>query len=227
MGSAYRMKRPEHIAKIGECITLWPEVETQLALLLAALTKADTTATLAVYSILRRSTGKSEAVKAAASVALDKSGQELVAAVLTFSQSVEGQRNDLAHGHWGISELIPDAILWLDGSYTTQFHVNHRQKVLIKNEQLDSDIESNLFYYKVRDFDELIKSTLSLCEAIFTVRAYVDSFREKNDYYTSSQLCAQLESYGPIRQALIHIRGRALLPTPLKSHQSKNPPLAG
>jgi hypothetical protein len=111
MGSDHRMERPEHIIKIGECLTYWPEVETQMALFLAALTRANALSTVAVYSILRRHTGKSEAIKAAVSVTLDKIGEELVAAILSYTKSVEGQRNDLAHDLWGILALTPDSIL--------------------------------------------------------------------------------------------------------------------
>jgi hypothetical protein len=157
MGSETRMQRPDHIAKIGECLTLWPDVDTQLALLLASLLKADAAPTVAVYSVLRRATGKAEAIRAAAAVSLDEPGQQLVAAILAVTQSIEGQRNDLAHGHWGASDLIPEGILWLDGTYTIDFHVKHRQRVVIERQIFDSDIQFRLYYYTLRDFDEIIE----------------------------------------------------------------------
>ncbi|MGD0565296.1 MAG: hypothetical protein ABSA66_19685 [Roseiarcus sp.] len=212
MGSAARLERPDHIAKIGECLTLWPDVDTQLALLLAALTKANTSGIVAVYSILRRSTGRVEAIKAAAGAMLDGEGQELISAIMVFLQTVEAARNDLAHGHWGCSHLIPEGILWLDGTYTINFHVKHRQTVIIERREFPTDILSNMYYYRIKDFEEIKKQILILCEVIFTMRVYVDSFHAKPTYHTNDAICAQLRSYGPIRQALAQKDVRANLP---------------
>src|SRR5271163_4406052 len=111
MGTATRRLRPQHIAKIGECLTQWPDVDTQPALLLASLTRANADAMVAVYAALRRSTPRGEAIKAAASVSLDKRGQALVEAIIRFVERVEVERNALAHGHWGVSDFIPEGIL--------------------------------------------------------------------------------------------------------------------
>lgn len=173
---------------------------------------------VAVYTVIRRSTGRTEAIKAAAKITLDEAGQQLVEALLIFLQSVEGQRNDLAHGHWGVSPAIPEGILWLDGSYTIDFHIKHRQTVIIEGTVLPVDIQSNLFYYTIKDLDEIRKLIGDVCEALFTLRTYIDSFRDESQYRTNEEVQTRLNTYAHIRQALARINGDANPPTPPKLH---------
>ena len=79
----------------------WPNLEMQMAMLLALLLKAETDATLAVYLSLRRSTSRYDAISAAANVSLDRLGCEYILASLKVIQSAEGERNALAHAVWG------------------------------------------------------------------------------------------------------------------------------
>jgi hypothetical protein len=123
MGSMGRLKRPDHVSKIGLCLTYWPDVDMQLALLLAALTRAEAAPIVAVYSVIRHATGRHEAIKAAASVSLDFRGQSIISSILGYAKSIEGERNDLAHGYWGICELLPDCILWISGQNAIGSHV--------------------------------------------------------------------------------------------------------
>src|SRR5277367_3071631 len=144
LGTGVRMQRPDHIALIGACLTLWPDVDTEFAMLLATLTRANSSAMVSVYSVLRRATGKYDALEAAANTALDKSGVEIIKAILSVTQSLEVERNDFAHGHWGISDLIPDAILWIDGKFTIDYHIRHRQAALIDRVPFNSDLGENI-----------------------------------------------------------------------------------
>ena len=65
------------------------------------------------------------------------------------------------------------------------------------------NIENNLFYYTLKDFEGIRREMLSLCEATFTLRQYVDGFhRRKRPYHTSVELLDQLKptshSSGPV-----------------------------
>jgi hypothetical protein len=83
LGSAARLNRPKHLAKIGLCLTLWPDVDLQLGRLLAVLTRADAAAMIAVYSVIRRATGRYEAISAASKVTVDLRGQSILAAIIS------------------------------------------------------------------------------------------------------------------------------------------------
>jgi hypothetical protein len=140
------IKRPAHLTKIAMCLTLWPYIDLQLALLLAALTHANAPPMIAVYSILRRATGRYEAIKAAAEQALDKRGQAIIAAIVSFVKTVEAQRNDIAHGHWGVSAILPEVILWISGPDTINVHVKEKRMIGHKEyDQINIDEKNYIF----------------------------------------------------------------------------------
>jgi hypothetical protein len=201
-------------------------VDTQLALLLAALTRANATPMMAVYSVLRRATGRYDAISAAARVSVDTRGQALVSAILAFCEYVEGNRNDLAHGHWGISRLIPEGILWIDGTYAVSLHVEHRQKLWIQGTHFNADVTKEISYYTINNFHEILKDMRQLCEILFLFRAHFDTNRKHDVFAPSDALCARIESFSPIRQALSLIDGYVLQPTrPKPAQQQKAPPI--
>jgi predicted protein tyrosine phosphatase len=225
IGSEFRMQRPEHISKIGECLTTWPDVDAQLALLLAALTKSDAVPMIAVYSVIRRATGRYEAIKAAAKVCVNKTGQALIAAILSFVETVEQERNDLAHGHWGISRFLPKEILWVDGNYINEFAVRHRQRTT--REKPYSRVEAvpdAVFYYRIKDFDIILRDIKHVCEAVYLFRSSLDMYEWDDVFSPNALLCARLESYAPIRQALTRINGYVLQPTQPKQPRRRKEP---
>jgi hypothetical protein len=218
------MQRPEHIAKIGECLTLWPDVDLNLALLLASLTRANADAMVAVYATLRRSTARFEAIQAAARVSFDLTGQTLIAAVLKFAETVEGSRNDLAHGQWGISLLVPDAILWVSGAHSIDIHVKTRRSG-IERRRIENDLTaSRIFYYTLSDFGSIRQDINNLCDALWMVRSFLDNHHWAEDGVSnaSAQLCAHIESFSAIRQALSQIDGYVLQPIPPTPPRRRN-----
>jgi hypothetical protein len=60
---------------------------------------------------LRRTTLE---IAAAAAEVLDEHDQELLAAVFAVHKSLEAQRNDLAHGLFGVADQISDGLLWVE-----------------------------------------------------------------------------------------------------------------
>jgi hypothetical protein len=223
LGSGARLARPEHIAKIGLCLTLWPDIDLQLALLLAALTHADTAPMMAVYSVIRRATGRYEAIRAAASVSVNFRGQSIISAIMSFTQTVEGHRNDIAHGHWGIVEEIPDVIVWIHGSHAISTHVDKRMTDGRGHQYHINFDTSHLFYYKIEHFDEIMKDIRSLRNILqaFTLHA---SNRDGDVFRPSDALCARIETFAPIRQGLTRINGYVLQPTPPKQPRRQKPP---
>src|SRR5829696_3925986 len=105
-------ERPELAALVGRCIALWTEVELQMALILAAVLKANTAGAVAVFLALKNVRTRRDVLEAAAKATLSGEALKIFGAFLTYHRSVETQRNDLAHGIFGVAEAIPDAILW-------------------------------------------------------------------------------------------------------------------
>jgi hypothetical protein len=114
IGAAPSFKRPAHAKLIGECLMAWPSIELRFAEILAALLKTDSPAAVAVYLKLRRRTNRIEAITAAAKLILDEDEGALLYAILKVSDRIELQRNNLAHGHFGACDDLPDDILWIN-----------------------------------------------------------------------------------------------------------------
>jgi hypothetical protein len=113
MGTYMRGKRSGLELLIGQCIMSWPPVETAMAMILAHLIGAKDAAAMAVFHHLRRSASQREAVMEAAQIVLNPTELELLTALLNVHKSIEGERNALAHGYFGVAEDLPDAVLWL------------------------------------------------------------------------------------------------------------------
>jgi hypothetical protein len=109
-------KRPELEKLVGDCLIAWPHVEAEMALYLGELLGTVTASTLAVFQALRRSSGQREAVLAAGRIELDDRDLELLEAILTVHKATETERTALAHGHFGISESVPDGLIWMNAT---------------------------------------------------------------------------------------------------------------
>src|SRR5215472_7874771 len=112
IGPGVAEARPEHIALIGRCMTLWPDVLHQLGMLLGVLLGANSEAAVAVFSSFRNARMRRDALWAAAEYALDAQILELLNAIFVVIGSAEKERDHLAHGCYGISDSIADGILW-------------------------------------------------------------------------------------------------------------------
>lgn len=91
-----------HIA-FAKCIMLWSIVDTKTAELLSGLMGTHSPAMIEVFQTLRRATNQTQALASAAHRYNFEPGvREGFDAMLTLYKSLEAQRNDLAHGIFGI-----------------------------------------------------------------------------------------------------------------------------
>lgn len=111
-GVGYVEDRPLAAAIIARIITSWPDVEVQCTRLLGVLMGTNVIAAAAVFGSLRSSRAQIEALSAAAKAVLSKTDFELFSAHMLRRASLEKERNDLAHGCFGVSPAIPDTIIW-------------------------------------------------------------------------------------------------------------------
>ncbi|RWP49511.1 hypothetical protein [Mesorhizobium sp.] len=105
--------RPAAAAIVGRIITSWADLEVECARLLAELMGTNIPAASAVFGSLRSGRAQHDALSAAAGAVLDERDLELFAAHMARRSSLEKERNDLAHGCYGVSVAIPDHIVWV------------------------------------------------------------------------------------------------------------------
>jgi hypothetical protein len=113
-------KRPELAALVGRCIAIWSDVELQMALSLGAILKTNSDAAVALFLAIKTSKTQRDALSVVARLLLRGNDLDAFEALLAVYGGLEKQRNALAHGLFGVSDAIPDALLWSD----TQDHAN-------------------------------------------------------------------------------------------------------
>lgn len=125
MGVGYIEDRPKAAALVGRIVTSWADIEIQAIRLLAELMGANIPQVAAVFGSLRNSRSQSDALVAAAEAVLDEHDLLLLNAYIARKASIEKERNDLAHGCFGVSVSIPDHIVWVAQSDVLAFTAAH------------------------------------------------------------------------------------------------------
>jgi hypothetical protein len=97
---------------IIEAIACVAQMDINLGQLLAKLLKADASVGMSMYFELSGSEARKAALKGAAKKALRPEDNKLLDKVMRAIKPARDRRNDFAHGVWGISEELPDALLW-------------------------------------------------------------------------------------------------------------------
>jgi hypothetical protein len=214
MGITVLGQRPKCIEIIGRILMQWPTVELELALLLAALLRTQQRAAIQVFLGLRRSSPRYSAIMDAAKYGLIKRDRELCSAVIRVVQSIEKERNALAHGHFGVSDLIQDGILWADSNSNVSFlldiqssKASNRSKTVKKKM---AEWDKSLSIYREKD---LIEIETQIADTISFLNSLVEYLRLKNTPSKNKEyrkgLYKHLSNQAPIREALVLVRAEA------------------
>lgn len=159
-GVGYIEDRPAAAAIVGRIVTAWADIEVQCARLLAELMGTNIPAAAAVFGSLRSSRAQHDALSAAAEAVLDGADFELFTAHMARRASLEKERNDLAHGCFGVSVAIQNHIVWVAQADYLAFSAGRgdpnafRKKQFVYElgtlERLAQEIEE--FYHQLRSF---------------------------------------------------------------------------
>jgi hypothetical protein len=193
-----------HLAAIvSQCLIMWPYVESEMAIVLGILLKANTAGILAVFQILRRSSNQRDALSEAARFTLDHKGQELLAAILIAHKSVEAERNAFAHGHLGACNHLKDGLVWMDVPNFIIFRVElHLKMPYAENFELNSKLASMAFVYRKDDLDPIYADIVDLWHIWLEFGEYLQLKHIKGRAEVYDRLCNRPR----IAQALAEIR---------------------
>ncbi|HIF6194353.1 TPA: hypothetical protein ACX3IO_004492 [Vibrio parahaemolyticus] len=129
MGVGYIEDRPKAAALVGRIVTAWADIDIQCVRLLGELMGANIPAAAAVFGSIRNSRSQHDALRAAAAAVLNKQDLLLFNAYIKRKEALEKERNDLAHGCFGVSLSIPDHIIWVSQSDFLAFTAAHQADV--------------------------------------------------------------------------------------------------
>ena len=183
-------QRPELMLLVAKCLTSWPHIESEMALLLGHLLGAQSgDAAMAVFNILRRSSAQRDAISEAGRV-LDSVDRELLSAVLNVHKSVEAERNALAHGQMGTYSLMPDTLLWM----TSADYIEFKALLVLKGDTTHSEekrdkINSMLSYYEAKDLEQIAEDIDMMGWLWSELRTYLQTMRPATHAELYRQLC--------------------------------------
>lgn len=112
IGVGYIEDRPRCAAIVGRIITSWADIEVSCAMLLAEMMGANAAPAAAAFGSMRSSRVQHDALNSVAEITLNDGDYELFSAYMARRASLESQRNDLAHGCYGVCVPIKDGIVW-------------------------------------------------------------------------------------------------------------------
>ena len=178
-GPAHIPKKPKIAEGIGRCIMAWSYVDWVMAILLAALMKASSEASVAIFLTLRNARAQRDVLVAAADMTLEGADKEIFEAIMLLYGSLQTQRADIAHGIFG---FIPggkeDVIPWIETKNLSKDWVERFQKPKPENptEQSDKKLAKKRFsyIYKLSDLERLETEIMQLWRIAFSFTSYLN-----------------------------------------------------
>jgi hypothetical protein len=162
---------PEHYpalaAKVVVVLAAWSHLETKVGFVFSRLLGAEEEKGIAIYNALSNMGAHTldQVFDAVAAIALNQEQRDFAQAIRGMTKSVKDQRNPLAHGFWGISPDIPDALLLRSPreSLTATGNLMRRMAPyldkVVKGEKVDlipvglaADEIGEIFVYREKDF---------------------------------------------------------------------------
>jgi hypothetical protein len=158
---------------------LWSYVDWQMAVLLAALMKANSEASIAIFLTLRNARAQREVLAAAADMTLTGSNREIFDAIMLLYGGLQSQRADIAHGIFGI---IPngneDEIPWIETKNLSKEWIDrvHKPKPEIPSNKQDEKIalKRNSSVYTLSDLERLESDIMELWGIAFAYTSYLN-----------------------------------------------------
>lgn len=156
--------RPEMASIIARCLLTWSLVDVEMSLILGTLLDSRSDAAVAVYLSLQNARAQRDALSSAASIRLDGQDLAMFKAVMAIHKSSSSERNDLAHGIFGVISNEPDQLIWCPSAKFAAWLTRANQKAW----NLETDIDPQAPPRK-----ELFIYTKADLEAMFTQFSFV------------------------------------------------------
>lgn len=205
-GTSFLEERPECAVIIARCISGWSYIEHETALLLATILKINTEPAVAMFLAVSNSRTQVDMLNAVAETVLEEHDLELYGAVMNVRRLYERDRNALAHGIYGTSQLVENGIIWTEKSD----YAEHTAKVWASDYQtLETGFKKEIFVYEAADLE-------TIAENIEWMHAFMGSFR---GYLSSSNASWRVERYHQLCAAPRIARELARM-----REKKKNPP---
>jgi hypothetical protein len=141
----------------------------QLGLALGAILKASSEPATALFLSIKTSRAQRDALESVARILLMDEDLRDYDALISACASVEKQRNALAHGIFGISDQIPDGLLWSDLQDHANFLIRAYQAEYEGKMLADphAQLREDMFIYRKKDLEKLVADLREVQKAAF------------------------------------------------------------
>ncbi len=200
IGAGELAKQPEHAAIIGQCIAMWTEVEIQMSLAFGAIIRTNSDTSVALYLALKNSSTQRNILSTIARPLLDSNVLDIYDALMILYSSRESERNNLAHGTFGISEEFPDAVVWCNMQDYSHFIIDLLNKEYNKQYPADphKKLRESLYVYRLKDLEMTLRDLTELEEIVMWFHFH----HQPREPRLAEDYLAKILSYSSIKNTL-------------------------
>jgi hypothetical protein len=175
-GPGQALMMPKIAEAVGQCIMVWAYVDWQMAILLAAMMKANSKASIAIFLTLKNARAQREVLEAAATMTLSESDKELFDAIMLIYGGLQSQRADIVHGLFGRTEAYENGMPWIEAKnlskqWIERFHHQRTVGGMLSDAIADLESDKRLLqrsaFYRLDDLKNLQEEFLGLWRAVF------------------------------------------------------------
>lgn len=191
LGPGFLERRPLACVQIAQIIAGWSDVEFQFANLFATFMVSDAERTIAVFLALRSARVQKQILRTAATSALTEPKDiALFDAFMSAAAPLEAERNDLAHGLFGITSASEHGVLWVSQDDRIKLHLDSGSGGITPFDAFKPKIA----IYELADLQRTMAQITEYHGLLYGLNAYA---RSRN-----AELYDQLAAQPPIREAL-------------------------
>lgn len=181
---------PKLAAYVLQCIARWTQTEVSLGNLLAVLLKLEPDSAFAVVQMYLRLTNaeaRRAVLNAAAEATLSTNECGLFEQTMKAIAPVRARRNDFAHGMWGYSSDLKDALLWVGGddylAYQTVMAGTRRKgdSILGSVAHAHDKHQSSIMVYRLPDLRSDVKRAMDAMLAVAYLTRVLHPYEKERD----------------------------------------------
>lgn len=176
--------RPEMASIIARCLLTWSLVDVEMSLILAALLDTRSDAAVAVYLSMQNARAQRDALSSAAVISLSGDDLALFNATLALHKASSGDRNDLAHGIFGVVSNEPDQLIWCPSAKFAAWMTRANQRAW--NLEFDPDphapLRNEMFIYTKTDLETIFSQFSFVFDVVSRMHMALSPIQGSRDF---------------------------------------------
>jgi len=176
--------RPEMASIIARCILTWSLVDVEMSLILAALLDTRSEAAVAVYLSLPNTQTRINALDRAAATSLTGEDLALLNATIALYKTSNSDRNDLAHGIFGVVSNEPDQLIWCPSAKFAAWMTRANQSAW--NLEFDPDphapLRNEMFIYTKTDLETIFSQFSFVFDVVSRMHMALSPIQGSKDF---------------------------------------------